>query len=145
LPESPGRERVFYKGEGELRVTKIHHHGVARKALSFMLGGVIGYAIFGRDSKKQMKAKGMLVVTDKAIYCAGNRYPFNSILAMAVKGRISKSIVVELSSFAEGKTGELGGSKFTYEIEIKTKDVDRLFKALEEARMAAAGIDLEAV
>ncbi|MFM8659413.1 MAG: hypothetical protein ACKOCQ_05705, partial [Candidatus Nitrosotenuis sp.] len=39
------KENVFYKGEGELLVRTTKHHGMGRKAASFIVGAGIGYVI----------------------------------------------------------------------------------------------------
>jgi len=80
------KEHIFYRGEGELIVKRIKHHGLGRKIVSWMVLGPVGYVLFGRDKKVKTKAKGMLVITNKRIICAGNEYPFDKILAITKKG-----------------------------------------------------------
>jgi hypothetical protein len=104
-------ETAYFKGEGELIVTKTEHRGAGRKVASLALGPV-GYLAFGRDKNKKSKAKGTLVVTNEAIYCAGNDYPFDRIISITKQGTISKSVVltfekdVQVGGRAEG--GALG-------------------------------------
>jgi len=133
------KEKVFYKGEGELLVRSTKHHGMGRKAASFLVGGPIGYVIAGRDSKRTTKAKGTIVVTERAIYCAGNDYPFDSILALSIKGTLQKKIHItldkEIGAGGRGK-GLGGGDRISVEIEISTNDIDGLFKGLEAAKMS---------
>ena len=135
---SSDEERVYYRGEGELIVKKTEHRGAARKVVSFLAGGPIGYVVFGRDKTMKTKAKGTLVVTNKAIYCAGNDYPFDRILSITKKGRIRKSIelIFEKDVQAGGRDQGIHGGKYTIEIELKTDDIDGLFRALEEAKMS---------
>ena len=131
-----GKEKVYYRGEGELLVRTTKHHGAGRKAMGFVTGT---YLISGRDSKRTTKAKGSIVVTNKAIYCAGNKFDFDQILAMTVKGTLQKKIHLTLSKDVEagGRGQGLGGSsKISIEIEISTRDINGLFKGLENARMA---------
>ena len=45
-----GKEKVYYRGEGELLVRTTKHHGTGRKVASFVAGGGIGYLVAGRDS-----------------------------------------------------------------------------------------------
>lgn len=51
---------------------------------SWLAAGPIGYVALGRDKTKKTKAKGTLVLTDKAIYCAGNVYPYDTFLCGVV-------------------------------------------------------------
>jgi len=134
---SSGEEKAYYKGEGELIVKKTEHRGAGRKIASWLAGGPIGYLAFGRDKTRKSKAKGTLVVTNKAIYCAGNDYPFDRILSITKKGRIRKSIELTFEKDVEvgGRDAGFGGGKYTIEVEIKTDDIDGLFKALEKAKM----------
>lgn len=132
------KEKVYYRGEGELIIKTTKHHGAGRKVGSWLLGGPIGYAVLGRDSKRTTKAKGSLVVTDKALYCAGNQYPFDKILATTIVGTMKKKINVTLDKDvgAGGRgTGVAGSDRISVEIEISTHDIDGLFRGLEQARM----------
>ena len=136
-----GKEKVYYRGEGELLVRTTKHHDNARKAASAVFGFGVGYVIAGRDSKRTTKAKGSIVVTNKSIYCAGNKFEFDQILAMSIKGTLQKKIHLTLDkSVGAGGRGEgdklSGGNRISVEIEIKTQDIDGLFKGLENARMS---------
>ena len=131
-----GKEKVYYRGEGELLVRTTKHHGAGRKAAAFVTGT---YLIAGRDSKRTTKVKGSIVVTNKAIYCAGNKFEFDNILAMTKKGTFQKKIHLTLdkSVSAGGRgAGLQGSSRISIEIEIQTDDIDGLFKGLENARMS---------
>ena len=138
--ESEDVERAFFKGEGELVVKRTEHRGAGRKVASFLAGGPLGYVAFGRDKTRKSKAEGSLVVTNKAIYCAGNDYPFDRILSITKQGTISKSIVltfekdVAAGGRAEGGFSGIGG--MSVEVELKTKDIDGLFRGLEQAKMS---------
>ena len=130
-------ERSFFKGEGELIVKRTKHKGAGAKAASWLFLGPVGYVAFGRDKTRKSKADGSLVVTNKAIYCAGNDYPFDKILSVTKEGRISKSLVLNFEKGEGG--GEQGGllaPGMTVEMEIKTKDIDALMRGLEQAKMA---------
>ncbi len=136
-----GKEKVYYRGEGELLVRTTKHHGAGRKVASFVAGAGIGYVIAGRDSKRTTKAKGTIVVTNKSIYCAGNKFEFDNILAMTIKGTFQKKIHLTLDkSVGAGGRGEgdkiAGGNRISVEIEISTNDINGLFKGLENARMS---------
>ena len=134
-----GKEKVYYRGEGELLVRTTKHHGAGRKAASFIAGGGIGYLVAGRDSKRTTKAKGSIVVTNKSIYCAGNKFEFDQILAMTIKGTFQKKIHLTLdkSVGAGGRgAGLQSSSRISIEIEIQTDDIDGLFKGLENARLS---------
>ena len=132
------KEVEYYRGEGTLILKKTEHRGAARKSIS-LLGGPIGYALVGKDKTRKTKAEGTLVITNKAIYCAGNDYPFDRILSITKGGRISKSIDitfeqgVHAGGRAEGAREGTGG--LSIEMEIKTKDLDGVFKGLENAKM----------
>ena len=133
-----GKEKVYYRGEGELLVRTTKHHGTGRKVARFGAGGGIGYLIAGRDSKKPTKSKGPIVVTNKAVYCAGNKFEFDNILAMTKKGTFQKKIHLTLDNTMAtgGEGGALSGNRVSVEIEIQADDIDGLFKGLENARMS---------
>ena len=136
-----GKEKVYYRGEGELLVRTTKHHGTGRKVASFVAGGGIGYLIAGRDSKRTTKSQGTIVVTNKAIFCAGNKFEFDQILAMTIKGTFQKKIHLTLDkSVGAGGRGSgdvvAGGDRISVEIEIATKDINGMFKGLENARMS---------
>ena len=136
-----GKEKVYYRGEGELLIRTTKHHGAGRKVASFIAGAGVGYLVAGRDSKRTTKAKGSIVVTNKSIYCAGNKFEFDNILAMTIKGTFQKKIHLTLDkSVGAGGRGEgdkiAGGNRISVEIEISTKDINGLFKGLENARMS---------
>jgi hypothetical protein len=59
------------------------------------------------------------------LYCARNVYPYDKIVATT---RNKKSILLILDK-------EFNGQRLTVTMELKTKDRDGLFKALEAARM----------
>ena len=132
------KEKVYYRGEGELLVRTTKHHGAGRKVASFVAGAGVGYLIAGRDSKRTTKSKGTIVVTNQAVYCAGNKFEFDNILAMTVKGTLKKKIHLTLdkSIASGGEGGALSGNRISDEIEIKTDDIDGLFKGLDNARMS---------
>jgi hypothetical protein len=133
-----GKEKVYYRGEGELLVRTTKHHGAGRKVASFVAGGGIGYLVAGRDSKRTTKSNGTIVVTNKAVYCAGNKFEFDNILAMTVKGTFKKKIHLTLDKTIStgGEGGALSGNRMSVEIEIQTDDINGLFKGLENARMS---------
>ena len=133
-----GKEKVYYRGEGELLVRTTKHHGTGRKVASFVAGGGIGYLVAGRDSKRTTKSKGTIVVTNKAVYCAGNKFEFDNILAMTKKGTFQKKIHLTLDKTMAtgGEGGALSGNRISIEIEIQADDIDGLFKGLENARMS---------
>jgi len=131
-------EKAYFKGEGELIVKRTEHRGAGRKIASWLAGGPVGYLAFGRDKTKKSKAKGTLVVTNKAIYCAGNDYPFDRILSITKQGRIRKSIVLTFEKGVEagGRGGGVGSGTYSVEVELKTDRIDELFSALEQAKMS---------
>ena len=134
-----GKEKVYYRGEGELLIRTTKHHGAGRKVASFIAGAGVGYLVAGRDSKRTTKAKGSIVVTNKSIYCAGNKFEFDQILAMTIKGTFQKKIHLTLdkSVGAGGRgAGLQSSSRISIEIEIQTDDIDGLFKGLENARLS---------
>jgi hypothetical protein len=135
-------EKVFFRGEGELIVKKTEHRGAVRKVGSLLFAPAtlgISYLAFGRDKTRKSKAEGTLVVTNKAIYCAGNDYPFDRILSITKQGKISKSITLtfEKDVSAGGRSaGSIAGTGgVSVEIDLKTKDIDALFQAFENAKM----------
>jgi hypothetical protein len=90
-------EIAYYKGEGELIIKRTEHRGAARKTMGILAGiGTlgVGYVLIGKDKTRKSKAEGQLIVTNKAIYCAGNDYPFDRIISITKQGTLSKSIVI---------------------------------------------------
>lgn len=133
------KETEYFRGDGEVIIKRTQHKGLGIKAVSWLAGGPIGYVAFGRDKKSNTKAKGTLIVTNKAIYCAGNEYPFDRILGITKGGTLSKSIIltfehqVKAGGAADGPLAGTGG--ISVEVELKTDNLDNLFKALEEAKI----------
>ena len=125
-------EKMYFEGSGEIVIKKIEHRGGGRKVASWLAGGPIGYLAFGRDKTQKSKAKGRLVVTQKSIYCAGNEYQFSKILSLARIGTMHKSVLVNFEN-------DVSGERYDIKLEIKTKEMDRLFAALESARMSKIG------
>jgi hypothetical protein len=135
---SQNKEKVYYRGEGELLIRTTKHHGAGRKAASFIAGVGVGYLIAGRDSKRTTKAKGSLIITNKSIICAGNKITFDDIIAITIKGTLQKKIHLSLdqtTGVAGGGKGLGGGNRISVEVEIKSDDLDGVFKGLENARM----------
>ena len=79
------KERAYFRSEVEVIVKKTEHRGAGRKVASWLAAGPIGYVAIGRDKTRKTKAKGTLVVTEKAIYCTGNVYPYDVVLAFTKK------------------------------------------------------------
>lgn len=125
------KERAFFTGRGELKVKKTEHRGAGRKAASWLALGPVGYLAFGRDKTRKTEAKGELVVTDKAIYVAGNDYPYDEVLAMTRKG--GKEI--ELTFEAGATTGERISIQSVIRVESKD-ECNRLFEALQRAKIS---------
>ena len=89
------------------------------KFTSWLATGPIGYVALGRDKTRKTNAKGTLVVTDKAIYCAGNVYPYDTMLAFTRK---RKSILLLFEK-------SFNNQRFSVNLELKTGDGAELFKA----------------
>lgn len=126
------KEKICFEGDGELIVKKIEHRGAGRKIASWLAGGPVGYLAFGRDKTQRAKAKGTLAVTQEALYCAGNEYRFDKILSIARIGSVRKSVLVNFEK-------DVTGQRYDIKLEIRTKEMDRLFAALESARMSKIG------
>jgi hypothetical protein len=142
MPVQPPKEISYFRGEGKLIVKKTEHRGGGRKAASFLAGGPVGYVAFGRDKTRKTEAEGTLVITNRAIYCAGNDYPFDRILSITRKGKKEIELTFEEGVGVGGrgdKSGTLGIGGMSVEIEIKMKErehCDSLFKGLEQAKMS---------
>ena len=105
--------------------------------------GVCDLVAFGRDKKVKTKAKGLLVVTNKRIICAGNEYPFDKILSITRKGKLRKSILLTFEKAEiEVRGGGITAGGITVEVEIKAKDIDEVFRALERARLYGLGLNV---
>ena len=118
------KEKIIYKENGEVIVKRVEHKGTGRKIASWLLAGPIGYVAIGRDKTRKRNVKGVLTVTNKAIYCSVNVYPFDQIVAIT-KERNKLLLILD-------KT--MSGTHFTVTLYIRTKHIDRLFQALENAR-----------
>jgi ribosomal protein S27AE len=118
------KEKIIYKENGEVIVKRVEHKGTGRKIASWLLAGPIGYVAIGRDKTRKRNVKGVLTVTNKAIYCSVNVYPFDQIVAITNE---RKKLLLILD-----KT--MSGTHFTVTLYIRTKHLDRLFHALENAR-----------
>ena len=101
----------------------VHSTNVPQTILLLLLAqlaaGPIGYVAIGRDKTRKTNAKGTLVVTEKAIYCAGNVYPYDAVLAFTKK---RKSILLLFEK-------SFNDQRFSVTLELKTKEGDALFKA----------------
>jgi ribosomal protein S27AE len=122
----PEKEKAFFRDDGEIIVKRTEHRGKGRKIGSWLVAGPIGYVAIGRDKTRKTKARGTLVVTNKALYCAGNVYPYDKVISIT---RSRKSILLILVK-------EFEEQRFTSKLELKTDDKDGLFRALEAARMS---------
>jgi ribosomal protein S27AE len=118
------KEKIIYKENGEVIVKRVEHKGTGRKIASWLLAGPIGYVAIGRDKTRKRNVKGVLTVTNKAIYCSVNVYPFDQIVAITNE-RNKLLLILD-------KT--MSGTHFTVTLYIRTKHLDRLFHALENAR-----------
>jgi hypothetical protein len=118
------KEKIIYKENGEVIVKRVEHKGTGRKIASWLLAGPIGYVAIGRDKTRKRNVKGVLTVTNKAIYCSVNVYPFDQIVAIT-KERNKLLLILD-------KT--MSGTHFTVTLYIRTKHLDKLFHALENAR-----------
>lgn len=136
---SQNSETVFYKGQGTLIIKSTKKKGAGAKAASWLALGPIGYVAFGRDKKSKSKAEGELIVSNKAIYCAGNDYPFDRLLGLTRDGKKTVVITFEKDVAPGGTTdkGVMGLSGLSIEAEIKMDSrsaCDELFLGLQHAR-----------
>ncbi len=134
-------EKAYFRGRGELVIKKTEHRGAGRKAASWLALGPVGYVAFGRDKTRQTKAKGDLVVTNKAIYVAGNDYPFDRLLALTRKGKKEVEFTFESGVVAGGRAegGVLGVGGVSVEAVIKMdsgEECDQLFEGLQKAKLS---------
>lgn len=135
------QEIAYYKGEGEVIIKTAKQKGLATKVAVLTFTGPLGFLIWGRDKRSTVRGYGSLIVTNKAIYCAGKEYPFEKIGSMFNQ---TNSILLEIDVSKNGyresgwedvlKSGVAEG--YTVELEIRTRDVDRVFNALEQARFS---------
>ena len=90
------KEKVYYKGEGELLVRTTKHHGAGRKAASFIVGMGVGYLVAGRDSKRTSKAKGTMdsTVVKAVIKIGRKRLVAPSIIASFLDNPLACKIFI---------------------------------------------------
>jgi hypothetical protein len=120
-------ERIVYQEEkGEMIIKRIEHRGTGRKIASWLVAGPIGYLLIGRDKTKKKSVKGLLTITNKAIYCSVNSCPFDQIIAIT-KERGKKLMMVLDKSMTDS-------SHVTVTLYLKSKHYKKLFIALENAR-----------
>lgn len=141
--EREEEEVEYYRGEGQLIIKRTEHRGAARKVMGIAAGLAtfgVGYVVIGKDKTRKSKAEGLIVISNKAIYVSGNDYPFDRIISLTVQGTISKSIVITFESDVQAggrSAGSIAGTGgLSIEAEIKSKDIDNLFRALEKAKLA---------
>ncbi|MGC8506598.1 MAG: zinc-ribbon domain-containing protein [Thermoplasmata archaeon] len=130
IPQAQTQEQVFFKGEGTLIIRKTRERSGAAKAAGAMLGP-IGWVALSGKKKIKTKAEGELIVTNKAIYCAGNAYPFDQLLSLTRHG--SKVVEIEF----EADVGPGGGGGVAIEAELKMdseESCNELFQGLQHAR-----------
>lgn len=145
IRENGEREKVFYRGEGTLVIKRTQARSAGRKVASWLALGPIGYVAFGRDKKSKSKASGELIVTNKAIYCAGNDYPFDRLISLTRHGGKTVVITFEKDVAPGGQTdkGVLGMGGLSIEAEIKTESkntCNELFDGLQRARTSHLAI-----
>jgi len=140
-PTEP-QETVFYRGEGNMIVKTIKQQGLVTKVGVYLFTGPIGYLIWGRDKKKKVTGLGSLIITNRAIYFAGRKYPFDRIGSLTKQGN---SIFVDVDVTKESSYGTawvdivrtgITGESCSVELEIQTNDVDKVSNALEQARFS---------
>lgn len=142
-PETEEEEVEYYRGEGQLIIKRTEHRGAARKVMGIAAGLAtfgVGYIVIGKDKTRKSKAEGLIVISNKAIYVSGNDYPFDRIISLTTQGTISKSIVItfenDVQAGGRGGGSIAGTGGLSIEAEIKTKDIDNLYRALEKAKLA---------
>lgn len=78
----PGRWRAYHQ-------TNRTHRDAARKVMGVAAGLAafgVGCVIIGKDRTRKSRADGLIVITYKAIYVAGNDYPFDRIISLTKQG-----------------------------------------------------------
>lgn len=137
-------DKPYFSSEGELFVKRAKHKGKGTKTIPRIFRGFLGYLTKEKIRKgrkanlRKRKVKGRLVVTNKALYCAGNDYPFDKILSITKQGRRRKSISLH---FDNTMAAEEFAGDYTVEMTLKTDDIDSLFNALEQVKLLKQTID----
>ncbi|MFB5600981.1 MAG: hypothetical protein ACE5SW_12245 [Nitrososphaeraceae archaeon] len=89
-----------------------------------MVADPISYVLSGRDKTKKHKMNGILTITNKALYCAGNVYPYYHIVTISLE---KKSLILILDK-------QLGDNHFSVTLYLKIDNLKKLSAALENAR-----------
>jgi hypothetical protein len=116
-------ESKLYQGEAKLWIKTVRRKDPITKGASVIGAGLIGYGLAGADAVSVTQMKGTLTITDRAIYFAGNIFPFERILTIEEgSGHKPAFICNTIDPFIH------------QEVEIDSKDKDRIRKAIEKAR-----------
>lgn len=140
--DSVHRESIFYRGNGTLVVKKTNTKSAAKKAanlLSLGSNGQAGYVLFSSDKNMKTNASGELIVTNRAIYCAGKDFPFDRLVSMTRRGKKAVGLTLERSFTQVGQTDKMlfgmGGLSIEAEIRVDSRDAcDELFGGLQKAK-----------
>jgi hypothetical protein len=74
-------------------------------------------------------SEGKIRINEDLIECGDKKYPYNKIQSVAKVGTVTKSLLVKMISFTEGKN-------YLLTLGVRTDKLDELFTALERARLS---------
>jgi len=126
LPLGPSPKRVSFKGYATLITRKTHHRSPKRKLATTLVGGPLGYMLFGRSTRLEQGREAPLAVTNRAVYFDDERIPSYKIDGTR-KGHYPNSIILLL----DNKGKEHSSKNSTSKLELKTDDVEQLAESLK--------------
>jgi len=111
LPLGPSPKRVSFKGYATLITRKTHHRSPKRKLATTLVGGPLGYMLFGRSTRLEQGREAPLAVTNRASTLTTSEFrptrsmapgrvtiPIQSYFSWTIRGRSIRRRIQHLNS-----------------------------------------------